>query len=668
MSTRRRADSAPASRHAGHLPQGRRRPRAPTLLRAARHRHGAGDLLFHVPHRYEDASTVTPIASLESGMDVTVIGTRDLEGRSCRRARACASSRPCCGRDGHDRSLMARPAVPRPHASTKGDVLLVTGQCASFTAASCSRASSSTSAPTKRGRAQGRVLAGVSGDRGAVVQAHPRAHRAAPRRAAPAGRRVPAGRCCASRRACPASPKRCAWCIGRRRSPRRCAGRSRLAFEELFFVQLLHRRANELAREPRAGIAFATSATLTTQLRESLPFTLTGAQVRAIREIVADMRSDRAHASAAAGRRRQRQDDRRALRGAAGDRERLSGGDHGADRAARRAARADVRRAARAARHRRRFCSPAACGPRERARRRSRLASDEPVLVVGTHALVQEATEFGRARSRRRSTSSIASASSNARRSARRESARRAAHERDADSAFARAHAVRRSRPERARRAAAGPAADHDRCCAASRRATRCIDVRRPPDRRRDARRTSSIRSSRSRRRLDLKAATTMYEELCAGVVRATVGVGAAARAHAAPTSATTIMRRVPRRRDRRAGRDDGDRGGHRRGQRDRDDRSSIPSASGCRSCTSLRGRVGRGAEESYCILLGDVEPGGRRRGCTCSCDTDDGFEIARADLRAARHGRSVRRATERRADVPHRRSRSRRGAERAGA
>lgn len=32
------------------------------------------DLLYHLPHRYEDATTVTPIASLEPGDDVTVIG------------------------------------------------------------------------------------------------------------------------------------------------------------------------------------------------------------------------------------------------------------------------------------------------------------------------------------------------------------------------------------------------------------------------------------------------------------------------------------------------------------------------------------------------------------------------------------------------------------------
>ena len=34
----------------------------------------ARDLLFHIPHRYEDASTISPIASLETGMDGTIIG------------------------------------------------------------------------------------------------------------------------------------------------------------------------------------------------------------------------------------------------------------------------------------------------------------------------------------------------------------------------------------------------------------------------------------------------------------------------------------------------------------------------------------------------------------------------------------------------------------------
>jgi ATP-dependent DNA helicase RecG len=34
----------------------------------------AGDLLYHVPHRYDDASTITPIASVDVGQEVTIIG------------------------------------------------------------------------------------------------------------------------------------------------------------------------------------------------------------------------------------------------------------------------------------------------------------------------------------------------------------------------------------------------------------------------------------------------------------------------------------------------------------------------------------------------------------------------------------------------------------------
>jgi ATP-dependent DNA helicase RecG len=66
-------------------------------------------------------------------------------------------------------------------------------------------------------------------------------------------------------------------------------GRARLAFEELLFVHLLHRRANALARERRSGIAFENRRELTTSLKNNLPFTLTHAQNGAIREIFADM-------------------------------------------------------------------------------------------------------------------------------------------------------------------------------------------------------------------------------------------------------------------------------------------------------------------------------------------------------------------------------------------
>jgi ATP-dependent DNA helicase RecG len=57
------------------------------------------------------------------------------------------------------------------------------------------------------------------------------------------------------------------------------------------------------------------------------------------------------------------------------------------------------------------------------------------------------------------------------------------------------------------------------------------------------------------------------------------------------------------------------------------------PERFGLSQLHQLRGRVGRGAEQSYCILLGDVSPEAGAR-LNVFVETEDGFEIARADLR----------------------------------
>jgi len=57
------------------------------------------------------------------------------------------------------------------------------------------------------------------------------------------------------------------------------------------------------------------------------------------------------------------------------------------------------------------------------------------------------------------------------------------------------------------------------------------------------------------------------------------------------------------------------------------------PERFGLSQLHQLRGRVGRGAEASYCILLGDVSPDVAQR-LSIFTGTEDGFEIARADLR----------------------------------
>ncbi|MGE5926564.1 MAG: ATP-dependent DNA helicase RecG [Gemmatimonadota bacterium] len=71
-------------------------------------------------------------------------------------------------------------------------------------------------------------------------------------------------------------------------------GRRRLAFDELFDLQLTLSRARAIARRGRsAGMRFELRRTLTTQLRERLPWELTDDQRKAIAEIVADMTSER---------------------------------------------------------------------------------------------------------------------------------------------------------------------------------------------------------------------------------------------------------------------------------------------------------------------------------------------------------------------------------------
>jgi ATP-dependent DNA helicase RecG len=57
------------------------------------------------------------------------------------------------------------------------------------------------------------------------------------------------------------------------------------------------------------------------------------------------------------------------------------------------------------------------------------------------------------------------------------------------------------------------------------------------------------------------------------------------------------------------------------------------PERFGLSQLHQLRGRVGRGGEASYCVLLGDVSPEAGAR-LDVFARTDDGFEIARADLR----------------------------------
>ena len=70
-------------------------------------------------------------------------------------------------------------------------------------------------------------------------------------------------------------------------------GRRTPALEGLRSVPKPPRRGKGLVREKRHGIAFKNKRELTSALKNALPFTLTNAQANALREIIADMTSDR---------------------------------------------------------------------------------------------------------------------------------------------------------------------------------------------------------------------------------------------------------------------------------------------------------------------------------------------------------------------------------------
>ncbi len=353
----------------------------------------AGDLLYHIPHRYEDASTVSPIVSLAPGMDATVIGTVISKGvlptrKGLRIFQAVI-------RDDTGMIEVSWPGQPYlDRQINKGDALLVSGPVRFFHGRQLQPREFVNLGDESEGTAHGRVLAVYPATEGlsvklirALIDGHldallPHVHEFLPRSALEGVD-------------LPLLPDAIRMVHRPATLAEAAAGRARLAYEELLFVQVLHRRANAAARAKRAGIVFANRRALTLALRGALPYTLTGAQTRVLREIVADMCSPtRMH--------------------------RLVQGDVGSGKTivALFAALLAMENGFQAAfmaptellaeQHVgsiSRLLAPLSLSPvlitgslsaADRRAAAERLARTEPVLAIGTHALVQEATEFAR--------------------------------------------------------------------------------------------------------------------------------------------------------------------------------------------------------------------------------------------------------------------------------
>jgi ATP-dependent DNA helicase RecG len=390
---------------------------------------------------------------------------------------------------------------------------------------------------------------------------------------------------------------------------------------------VLHRRANAVARAPRQGITFSMHHTLTRQLADALPFRLTRAQKRVIREIATDMCSPRRM--------------HRLLQGDVG-----SGKTVVALFAALLAMENGYQAAIMAptellaeqhARTMGGLLAPLGLAPvlltgslgaAERREAERRMAGAEPALVVGTHALVQERTTFARL--------GLAVVDEQHRFGVEQRAALGAKGDAP-DTLLMSATPIPRS-------LALTVYGDLD---------VSTLDER-PPGR---TPVTTALRPESARERVlhfvasqvaqgrqayivypvieesekvDLKAATTMCRELSAGMLRE--HRVALIHGRLAVEERDAVMRRF------------------RDGLVDVLVATTVievgidvanatvmviehPERFGLSQLHQLRGRVGRGAAESFCILLGDVgeEAAARLR---VFVSTDDGFEIARADLR----------------------------------
>jgi len=251
-----------------------------------------GDLLYHAPHRYLDATSVTPLAKARVGDEVTGVGRVRSTGilptrRGLRVFRALLQ-------DESGVLECAWPGQPFLERTIRqGQLLLVTGPVRYYHGRQLvPREFLILADPDEPGPQEG-------GDRGlilpiypateglshkqirALVQQHLDALLALVKDPQPPARR--AGLHLPDLRTALAAVHR-PGSVDEAES-----GRRRLAFDEFFDQQLVQARARFLAKRARAGIRFTQRHELTTRLKEALPFELTSDQKRAIREIMDDM-------------------------------------------------------------------------------------------------------------------------------------------------------------------------------------------------------------------------------------------------------------------------------------------------------------------------------------------------------------------------------------------
>ncbi|HXH63296.1 MAG TPA: hypothetical protein VNG95_03875, partial [Gemmatimonadales bacterium] len=248
----------------------------------------AGDLLYHAPHRYLDASTVTPLTQAKVGAEATCVGRVVSTGilptrRGLRVFRAVLKD---------DSGLLecAWPGQPFLERQIKaGQLLLVSGPVRYYHGRQLiPREFVVLAEAGDAGPERGLILPVYPATEGlshkqirGLLQQHLDALLALVSDPHPPSLRAKVG----------VPDLRLALSAVHRPGTldEAEAGRRRLAFDEFFDQQLVQARARYLAKRARTGIAFQLRRELTTQLKERLPFELTADQRQAIREITDDM-------------------------------------------------------------------------------------------------------------------------------------------------------------------------------------------------------------------------------------------------------------------------------------------------------------------------------------------------------------------------------------------
>lgn len=250
------------------------------------------DLLYHVPLRYMDASTVVPIGRIEVGQDVTVVGRVVSSGVMSTRKRLQVFRAVLQDDSGVIECAWPGQAFLDRTIKT-GQLLLVSGPVKFFHGRQLN--------PREQ-----IVLAdeGTDGEgmREGVVLPVYHATEGLPHRFI---RKLVQENLDAAlgevEEAVPADVIESLALPGLRDALRRVhrpdstadaeTGRRRLAFDELLDLQIVINRARQLASEIPKGPTFVLRKDLTTRLKDTLPFVLTGDQRRAVREIAANMTS-----------------------------------------------------------------------------------------------------------------------------------------------------------------------------------------------------------------------------------------------------------------------------------------------------------------------------------------------------------------------------------------